>query len=127
MPPVEVPDDVLEFVARRIDSVPHLEALLLFFENPAKVWTGAEIASRVYVGRDTIRDILSDLARHGFITARDTEGFCYERTWDEAGLMPRVADAYSRHLVQVAELIHAKAAPTAVQEFARAFKFTKKE
>jgi hypothetical protein len=127
MPPVDIPDDVLEFVARRIDSVPHLEALLLFFDNPDKVWTAADIASRVYVGRETARDILNDLARHSFVTAREPDGFCYERTWDEAGLMPRVAETYRRHLVLVAELIHAKAAPTAVQEFARAFKFTKKE
>jgi hypothetical protein len=127
MPPVDIPDDVLEFVARRIDSVPHLETLLLFFEHPGKVWTGAEIASRVYVSRDTARDVLNDLARHSFVTASEPEGFCYEGSWDEAGLMPRVAETYRRHLVQVAELIHAKAAPTAVQEFARAFKFTKKE
>jgi hypothetical protein len=127
MPPAEIPDDILEFLTRRIDSVPHLEALLLFFENPDKLWTGAEIASRVYVSRDRIREILVDLARHGFIRAEDADGYCYQKSWDEAGLMSRVADIYSKHIVHIAELIHAKATPTAVEEFARAFKFTKKE
>ena len=125
--PVDIPDDILEFVTRRIDSVPHLEALLLFHEYPDKVWQEAEIAARVYVSREKSRDLLTDLERHGFITAREKDGYSYQKTWDEGGLMPRVAETYSRHLVQVAELIHAKATPSPVHEFARAFKFTKKE
>ena len=127
MAPVEIPDEVLEFLARRIDSVPHLEALLLFFESPGTVWTAGEIAARVYVSRDTAREILGDLARNGFIAPQPHEGYCYRRDWDEAQLMPQVADNYRKHLVYVAELIHAKGTPSAVVEFARAFKFTKKE
>src|SRR5688572_27634042 len=109
-----ISDEVLDFIARRIDSVPHLEALLLFWENPGSVWTSTEIAARVYVSRDTARAILQDLARHGFIA--DTEAsdvsYRYQQGWDEAQVLPRVADAYRRHLVQVAELIHAKAGST---------------
>lgn len=127
MPPVEIPDDVFEFLSRRIDSVPHLEALLLFLESPGAVWSAAEIAARVYVSRDAAREILVDLERHRFIAAEAPESFRYQADWDEGKLMPRVADVYRKHLVQVAELIHAKGAPSAVEEFARAFKFTKKE
>ena len=127
MPTVDIPDEVLEFISRRIDSVPHLEALLLFLENPDTQWSAAQIAARVYVSRDSARQILLDLERHGFIRAESADGFRYQPDWDEAQLLPRVAEVYSKHLVKVAELIHAKSAPSAVEEFARAFKFTKKE
>ena len=123
----EITDELLEFIARRIDSVPHLEALLLFWENPEAVWTSAEIAARVYVSRDTARAVLQDLARHGFIVSTAEDSYRYQQGWDEAQILPRVADAYRRHLVQVAELIHAKAGSTSVHEFARAFKFKQKE
>ena len=126
---IEISDEVLEFIARRLDSVPHLEALLLFWENPEATWTSAEIAARVYVSRETARAVLQDLARHGFIanTEAGDDNYRYQPGWDEAQVLPRVADAYRRHLVQVAELIHAKAGSTSVHEFARAFKFKQKE
>ena len=125
----EIPDDVLDFLSRRIDSVPHLEALLLFWESPDVAWTPAEIGARVYVSRERSRTLLQDLMRHGFIrAAADSESWVYDAAWDEAQLMPRVAESYRRHLVPVAELIHAKAAESSsVHEFARAFKFKQKD
>jgi hypothetical protein len=127
----EISEDVLEFLTRRIDSVPHLEALLLFWENPAVAWTATEIGARVYVSRDKARAILQDLMRHGFIApapgaAPDT-GYCYQPGWDQAQIMTRTAEVYRRHLVPIAELIHAKAESSSVHAFARAFKFKKEE
>jgi hypothetical protein len=127
MDQVEISEEVLDFLVRRIDTVPHLEALLLFLENPDTVWSAADIASRVYVSRDTAQKILVDHARHGFITPEGADGYRYHQAWDEGRLMPRVAEIYRKHLVQVSSLIHAKATPSPVHEFARAFKFTKKE
>lgn len=129
MPRTEIPQDVLEFIARRIDSVPHLEALLLMWEQPQKVWTEDEISRRVYVNHEQAESILRDTARHGFIAAStDTpKGYYYNPAWDRAQLMPKVASTYRQHLVHMAELIHSKAASAAVEEFARAFKFKNKE
>jgi hypothetical protein len=129
MPRVEISQDVLDFITRRIDSVPHLEALLLMWEQPDVAWTEEEMFRRVYVSRDQARVILLDIARHGFSvpSANVPSGYCYDPTWDEAQLMPRVAATYRRHLVHVANLIHSRAASGAVEEFARAFKFTSKE
>jgi hypothetical protein len=129
MPEIDISDEVLEFLSRRIDSVPHLEALLLFWENPQTTWTSGEIAARVYVSRDKARTILEDLTRHGFIAASPNvaDGYCYQPAWDEAQLMLKVATTYRQHLVYVAGLIHAKAASSPAEEFARAFKFKSKE
>lgn len=126
---IEISDEILDFLARRIDSVPHLEALLLFWEHPNTAWTCADIAARVYVSRDKARDILQDLRRHSFVTASMDvpDGWCYQSAWDEGGLMERVAESYRRHLVHVAEMIHAKTESSSVHEFARAFKFKQKD
>jgi hypothetical protein len=129
MPRVEIPPDVLDFIHRRIDSVPHLETLLLLWENPSIAWTEEEISRRVYVSHDKAGLILQDLARNGFVvTVSDLSGgFQYEKGWDEAHIMDRVAASYRKHLVHMSNLIHSKAASEAVQEFARAFNFTQKE
>jgi hypothetical protein len=126
---VEISDEVLDFIGRRIDSVPHLEALLLVWEKPQTIWTEDDVARRVYVSRDQARVILQDIARHGFIVAsvETPGGYHYEPAWDEAQIMAKVAATYRQHLIHVAGLIHSKTASGAVQEFARAFKFKSKE
>jgi hypothetical protein len=125
MPADDISADVLNFIGRRIDSVPHLEALLLLCEDAAVHWTAEMIALRVYVSRDNAAAILGDLARHGLIVpvAGSRDAHRYDGTWDREGLMARVAETYRRHLVPVSRFIHAKSASGAVQEFARAFKF----
>lgn len=124
----KISEDVLDFLVRRIDSVPHLEALLLLWESPNVAWTEGEVAARVYVSRDKAREILKDLARHGFILKAETsDGYLYQPAWDEALLLPKVAATYRQHLVHVASLIHAKANSGSVHEFARAFQFIRKD
>jgi hypothetical protein len=120
----EVPEDVLRFIERRIDSVPHLEALLLLWENPAVSWAEGDIAARVYVSRERAQTVLRDLVRHGLIafSGESPERYTYNSAWDDNQLMKKVAVTYRRHLVDLAGLIHTKAASGAVQDFARAFR-----
>jgi predicted ArsR family transcriptional regulator len=119
----DIPEEVLRFIERRIDSVPHMEALLLLWEAPARQWSDAEIAARVYVSSEQARKVLTDLARSGLIDQSAPAGFVYNCAWDESNLMKKVAAAYRRHLVHVSGLIHAKSASEAVRDFARAFQF----
>jgi len=121
-----IPENVLRFIERRIDSVPHMEALLLLWEDSARQWTDAQIAARVYVSDEQARLLLNDLARSGLIAATP-QGFAYNPTWDETPLMGDVARAYREHLVQVSRLIHAKSTSRAVRDFARAFEFKPEE
>jgi DNA-binding IclR family transcriptional regulator len=121
----EIPEPVLRFILDHIDSVPHLETLLLLWENPARGWHAAEVAERLYVTPDSARNVLADLARRGFIAADPDSGqtFRYDPGWDAEGeLMRAVADNYRRRLVRMANLIHSKAS-AAVRDFARAFQF----
>jgi len=126
---VDIPEDILQFIARRVDSVPHLEALLLLWQSPAKAWTDEEVAARIYTNRERAGAILVELARHGFITSKegDPANYMYDSSWDEAQIMPRISTTYRRHLVYVASLIHSKSSSESVQQFSKAFQFTRKD
>ena len=122
----EIPARVLQFLAERIDTVPQLEALLLLWENPQRLWSEEELAARIYVGRPVAATIMQALQRQQLVTTESGSGRCgYNPQWDPSGeVMPEVAAAYSRHLVQLATFIHSRAS-TAVREFARAFDLKK--
>jgi hypothetical protein len=123
----ELPEDVLTFLLYRIDSVPHLEALLLMWQSPQAGWTREEMAARLYVAPPAAAQLMEDLARHGLVTvgAESERVYRYAAGWDEEGLlMPKIAATYSRQLVRVAQFLHSKASP-GVREFARAFQIKK--
>lgn len=124
----DLPQDVLQFIAERIDTVPHLEALLLLYKQPAEQWTVERIAGRLYVSLETAEQILQDLEQRKLARKRPdapvTE-YVYDPAWDGTGqLMARVVMTYTRYLTPVATFIHSKA-PRSVLEFARAFKLKK--
>src|SRR5262245_17865723 len=109
MSPDDIPEPVLRFILNHIDSVPHLETLLLVWEQPTRSWTATEVAERLYVSGDKAVALLMDLSRRGFISAGGQHHFRYDPHWDSGGaLMQAVADSYRRHLVRMANLIHSK-------------------
>jgi hypothetical protein len=116
--------DVARFIDDQIDSVPHLESLLLLWESRPEEWDGERLASRIYVRPDVARQILLDLQRRRLVrSSGHPSRFAYDEAWDPDGdLMARAAEAYRRHLVPVAQRIHSKASG-AVRAFARAFEF----
>jgi hypothetical protein len=123
----DLPEDVLRFLLDGVESVPHLEALLLLWQNPQILWSLDQIATRVYVTPETAAGLLADLMRAGMITTEPgtPESYRFNGSWEEGRvLMPKVATTYGRHLVRVAQLIHSRASP-GVREFARAFQFKK--
>lgn len=123
----DIPPSVLQFLAERIDTVPQLEALLLLWENPQRLWSEEELAARIYVSRQAAATILQALQRQQLVTAEPAQSlqYRYNPQWDPTGaVMPEVAATYSRHLVPLATFIHSRAS-TAVREFARAFDLKK--
>ena len=65
----EIPARVLQFLAERIDTVPQLEALLLLWENPQRLWSEEDLAARVYVSRQVAATILQALQRQQLVIA----------------------------------------------------------
>jgi predicted ArsR family transcriptional regulator len=124
----DIPHDVLQFIAEQIDTVPHLEALLLLYTQPAGPWTAVQVARRLYVSPAKATQILRDLEQRTLVRVRPGAAageYEYDPTWDETGqLMLNVERAYSGRLVSVATFIHSKA-PRSILEFARAFDIKK--
>jgi len=120
----QIPANVLQFIAERIDTVPQLEALLLLWEDPQHAWSEEDLAGRIYVSRQVAAQTLQALQRQDLVVA-ESSLYRYHPQWDPTGeVMPEVAAAYRRHLVQLATFIHSRAS-TAVREFARAFDLKK--
>lgn len=71
---------------------------------------------------------MQELARRGLIaTQAEPERYSYIAQSDETEtLMRSVDEIYRRELVRISRMIHGKA-PSAVREFARAFRFTKEK
>jgi hypothetical protein len=118
----EPAEDVVRFIAERIDTVPELEALLLFWEQRPTSMTVKEIASRLFVPRGVAAAVIRALVRRRLVVQieGDTK-YAYDSAWEpNEEFMSRVAATYRRNLIRVTTLIHSKA-PTAVLEFARAF------
>ena len=121
------PNEVDQFILDHIDSVPHLESLLLLWNNRKASWSAEDVAARLYVEPANASKILQDLQREDLVvTLPESQAlFRYNPiSMERDQLIESVASTYSRELVRLTSLIHAKASP-AVRQFARAFRFTK--
>ena len=119
-----IPSEVEQFLLAAIDTVPHLEALLLIFQNPTTVWSVEALAARIYVGNPQAAAVLEDLTRRQLITRLEQSSPQYQfiaRSPEQTELLNKVAQAYRAQLVQVARFIHSKPSAS-VRDFARAFR-----
>ncbi len=115
--------DAYEFILNKVDSVPHLEALMLLWNSRPVGWTCAELGSRLYVPTDRVGDLLRDLVRIQLIAESSAEPPRYayvSSTAEQDELMRMVDAAFRQDLVRISTMIHSKAS-RGVREFARAF------
>ena len=119
--------DPYQFIHENIDSVPHLESLILLWNSRPVGWTEEELASRLYIPPEQVKAVLRDLIRVQI--AQEIPGFppkfsYYSRSKEQDELMHQVDSAYRRDLVRISTMLHSKAS-SAVREFAKAFRFKK--
>jgi len=115
-----IPDDIRDLIQRHIDSVAQLEALLFLRAHPANSWGVATIAAKLYAPEQEIARALAHLFADGFLT-RDNDSYRYECPEPLRTRIDRLAEAYSRQLIPITNLIHAK--PRNIRQFSDAFKF----
>ncbi|MGB7189231.1 MAG: hypothetical protein WBD10_03790 [Acidobacteriaceae bacterium] len=116
-----------EFILENIDSVPHLEALVLLWNSRPVAWSCEELASRLYIPAEKVSSLVADLVRLQLISksAGPPAKYSYLPRSEEQNEMMRLVDiAYRRDLVRISTMIHSKTSPS-VREFARAFRFKK--
>ncbi|MGB6131321.1 MAG: hypothetical protein WCC14_01210 [Acidobacteriaceae bacterium] len=111
------------FVLEEIDSVPHLEALLLVWNRRLQPYSVGELAHLLYISAEHAQAILYDLQQRGLVNL-DSGSCAWNPDSRHAALIPRVDETYRRELVRISSMIHSKASP-AVRQFARAFRLKK--
>ncbi len=119
--------DPYEFIMGNMDSVPHLEALVLLWKSSPAKWSCDELASRLYVPSEKVSALLHDLVRLQLVSESHGPQHQYSyfaRTEDQDKMMVLVDAAYRSDLVRISTMIHSKTS-SAVREFARAFRFKK--
>jgi|SRR5581483_3246512 len=112
-----------EFILGQIETVPHLEALLLLWNSRPRQWSLEQVSGALYVSVQTTASILQDLQQRGLIH-EDSGNYSYNFEFKPEHLIQEVDRTYRRELVRITRMIHSKA-PSSVREFARAFKFKK--
>jgi predicted transcriptional regulator len=122
-----IPDDVRRFILACIISVPYLEAIMLLRNEPERDWDSKKVAKRLYVSEKTADELLLSLHAAGLLTVNEvaTSSYRYQPDSDELRqIIDRLAETYSKNIVEVTNLIHTKKS-TKVQQFADAFKWRK--
>jgi hypothetical protein len=109
-----------DFILDEIDTVPHLEVLLLLWNNRPQQWSFEAMANAVYLSLDATRMVIEDLERRGFVVLTDNHSFLYRST-DRDQLIELVDRTYRREIVRISNMIHSKPAAS-LREFARAFR-----
>ncbi|MGH9497911.1 MAG: hypothetical protein ACRD3L_02100 [Terriglobales bacterium] len=122
----EINNQIDQFVLDEIDSVPHLEALLLLWAARPREWSPKTMAKALYVDADFAGRILKDLSHRNLAAGPSgtIEGYTYNSTEERDGLVRALDAVYRREIVRISTLIHSKGSP-AMREFAKAFRFTK--
>jgi hypothetical protein len=118
---------VAQFIIEQIDSVPHLEALLLLFNSRPKAWSIETMANSLYVRSDVAARILDSLLQRNLIAvdSHRPDLFFYASEDDYQNRLVEVVDAvYRKEVVRVSSLIHSKGS-AGVRDFARAFRIKK--
>lgn len=132
--------EVERFLLEEIDSIPHLEALLLLRSSHPRAWSVGEMAKALYISESHARAVLQGLQRRKLCAAEvpqpspdqpangtlpETQGWRYDcASTNRDDLVQRVEMAYRRELVRITRMIHAKGTP-GVRGFAEAFRFKK--
>ena len=115
--------DVDRFVIEEIESVPHLESLLLFWNSRPRQWSVADMARALYLSEDQTDAILRDLVQRQLVVA-NSDLYSYNAEHPKGEIIARLDSIYRREIVRISMMIHSKPSAS-VRAFARAFKLTK--
>ena len=117
--------EVDRFIAEQIDSVPHLEALLLLWRESSRAWTPETLSKRLWVTPAVARSVLNDLVRGQLLAADpDRDEYRFQSDPEKDYLLRSVDNIYRKEMIRISTVIHSKAS-SAVREFARAFRLKK--
>jgi DNA-binding MarR family transcriptional regulator len=118
--------NVEQFIVDEIDSVPHLEALLLLWRNAPHACSAQQISEQLYIPHGEGAAIADDLHRRGLIEREGGKFFYDTRSEERNRLLEAVDEMHRRELIRISGIIHSKASP-GVRAFANAFRFRREK
>ena len=124
MADTQIPDDIRDFILNFVDSIAHIEALMLLRRDPDLSWDGITLAARLYISVDEAKRILDELGARGLLMV-DNGVYRYGCASPELkALVDRLAPIYATQLIAVTNLVHAKTS-NRIKQFADAFRLRK--
>lgn len=118
-----IPLDVREFILTYIESIAHLEALLLLVHKSEEKWTASSVAAQLYIDEEQAKAVLERLCDSGLAGCNDGTYWFNDEPSGQRDMVERLATLYSRHLIPVTNLVHSR--PSGIRAFAAAFKLRK--
>ena len=119
----EMAADLRRFILTSIPSVPYLEAVLLLRAEPAREWSAADVARRLYLPETRAAELLQQLASAG-VASGAVDAYRYQPAAAELrDMLDRLAAQYAADLVGVSDLIHS--GDKKARQFADAFRWRK--
>jgi hypothetical protein len=111
------------FILTSIDSIPHLEAVLLLRANPNVDWDVKMVAQRLFICEKKALEIMDDLVKAGFVSLKKNALYSFEPASDKLREMINdLSGVYYGNLIEITNLIHSKIGKQA-QEFGNAFRW----
>lgn len=83
MPPLDIPENVRQFIFSYIDSVEQLEVLLLLHSRPTETFTAPKIADEMRSTEASVSMRLSSLVHAGLIEGDSQAGYQYRPKSEE--------------------------------------------
>ncbi len=96
-----------QLILEQIESIPHLEALLLLWNSRPKQWQKHEVAKELYIPIERAQAILQELEQHELIIAEHDQ-YSYNSGYDQSQLIAEVDRSYRQELIRISDLIHSK-------------------
>jgi hypothetical protein len=118
-----IPADLRDFILRYIDSVAHLEALLLLRASSEISWEAAAVAARLYSSAEQAAEVLAQLCDEHLLSFENGLYRYGGQPAEHLAMIDRLAESYAKQLIPITNLIHSK--PRRIRQFADAFKFRK--
>jgi hypothetical protein len=118
-----IPADLRDFILRYIDSIAHLEALLLLRASLETSWEVAAVAARLYSSTEQAGEVLAQLCDEHLLVCEDGIYRYAGQPPEHLAMIDRLAESYAKQLIPITNMIHSK--PRRIRQFADAFKFRK--
>lgn len=125
--PEGIPTPLRDFLHGQIRSIEQLEILLLLHSEPSKTWTVAEIFHNIQSSPASVQSRLTELKNAGLVECVDADCFRYSPSTSQTrDIVDLLAENYRNRRVRVIEALYKRRAD-AIQLFAEAFQFKRKE